>query len=361
MNLKFTPIAIIKYCALSLIVFSSINFQLTAQEVILKEPQFPAPEKELLYFNQEDFVFDTNSYNGTISKIDRIYIEYNSSGQALGTNTEINQPTKKFISNKKIGKQPILDVLGVSSIEKIKRRQFRLMVFDSLDYISYNYTFKNGVIVNKSDEFNVMTSYLYDDKGRLIKKIIDHDYDGENIEIATYNSKGQIIEFKSFDTRDGLSVYEKHYTYNNLNLLIELKEEEAYYSIPWFEIEEETKKPIVITQLDYKKYLADDRQVFEKKIVFKYDINHQLIEANQSHNVYSKDGTAYYNPEDYYNFNYNISYGKNKLYIDASLPSKRFYEYTFDDYKNPINIKSYVVNNSGKWLHKETVLNITYK
>ena len=98
MNLKFTLITITKCYVLCLIILSSINFQLTAQEVILKEPLFPAPEKELLYFNQEDFVFDTNSYNGPISKIDRVYTEYNSSGQALGTNTEINQPTKKFIS-----------------------------------------------------------------------------------------------------------------------------------------------------------------------------------------------------------------------------------------------------------------------
>jgi hypothetical protein len=335
--------------------------QLSAQGLILKEPQFPEPEKNVLYFLQEDFVFDTNAYNGQITKIDRVYTEYDSAGNSLGKNTNINQPIKKVVTHKKISKEPILDYLGVKTIKKVKRKTFELEILDTLNYEPLFYTLKNGLITKKANGFDGDVLYVYNDKNQLIKKVIDNEYGGENIELATYNSKGQILTYKSFDTRDGLSVYEKQYHYNNLGLLEKVKEEEAYYSIPWAEIEEKTKKPIEITQLDYKAYIEDDRQINEKTIDFIYDSNNMLIEANQNYNIYSKDGSAYYDPSDYDNYKYKISYEPNKLFVAASLPSKRLYEYTFDEKKNPINIKSYVVSNTGKWLHKETVLTISYE
>jgi hypothetical protein len=228
-------------------------------------------------------------------------------------------------------------------------------------YETVYYTLKSGIITDKSNGLDVIVSYSYDSNGRLIKKNVDNEYGGENIETATYNSNGQIVEYKSFDTRDGLSVYEKIYTYNSLGLLAEVKEEEAYYSIPWDQIEQETKKPVVLTTLDYKKYLEDDRMINEKVIVFKYNEENKLLEVKQNYNGYSKDGTAYFNPDDYDNFTYKIKHKPNKLFVEASMPAKRLYEYTFDSKNNPINIKSYVVTASGNWLHKETILKITYK
>jgi hypothetical protein len=360
MSLKFTLTPITKLHVFFIVGLYVFSFQLTAQQVILKEPQFPEPEDELLYFVQEDFVFNTNAYQGQISHIDRVYTEYNSNGNPLGTNTEINQPTKKYIINKKISKHPILDYLDVKTIKKVKRKTFELEVLDSINYENLIYTLKESVITKRESEFDEESIYIYNEMGQLVKTIKDNGYEGENIEIGTYNSKGQIIEYKSFDTRDGLSVYVKAYIYNTLGLLIQVKEEEAYYHVPWYEIEEETKNPIDVTDFDYKKYLNDNSQITEKTIDLKYNVNNQLVEVDQKYHVYSKDGSAYFDPADYNNFNFNITYGVNTLIVEAVLPSKRMYEYTFDHKKNPINIKSYVVTDSGKWLHKETVLNIVY-
>jgi len=361
MKKEFTLTTIIKMKYYIALLFTIFTFQISAQEIVIKEPQFPTPEKEVLYFVQEDFVFNTNNYKGEIAQINRVYTEYNQAGKSLGTNTEINQQTKKYIINKKISKQPILDYLDVKTIKKVKRKIFELEVFDSINYETLFYTLKNGRITKKLNGFDGDVLYVYNDNGKLIKKNIDNGYGGENIEVAKFNANGQITTYKSFDTRDGLSVYEKVYIYNTLGLLTQVKEEEAYYSVPWYEIEEETKKPIDVTDFNYKKYLYDDSQITEKTIDLKYNVNNQLVEVDQKYNVYSKDGSAYYDSADYNNFNFHISYATNKLIVEARLPSKRVYEYTFDHQKNPINIKSYVGVGANKWLHKETILNISYK
>ena len=195
------------------------------------------------------------------------------------------------------------------------------------------------------------TKYTYNKKGLLIRieKTDDYEYDEHVIKIV-YNKRGKVLQVKKVNNSDGTNVEITNYTYEN-ELLTKVETTSAHYFF------NQTDLNIPVEDIvNYDKYEQKDTYKIIGRTIFKYNAEKQLLSAETTEKGYSKaEGIRYEEHQRYV-----MHYERNKIIVNAFLPEKRQFVFTFDRYKNPIQIDSYVTDNH-KWLHKQTLLNIKYK
>jgi hypothetical protein len=324
-----------------------------SQSLDLEKPEFPAPEKELLYFFSDTYFFNPQHYFGRVKEVKKTQTVYNPDNTIISADTSKIKPTYKIIKNSALSKTPILDFIGIDSISKINKK-FQLFHFDEeLDYIYQIYEWKNGQIVSMIDHTSVLyyqTKYTYNAQNNVLKAVTTNDYGIEKNEIATYNKNGTISSKKRFETSDGINVTTTKYTYEN-ELLTQVEKQSILYFVPL----DVVKTPL--DKIDYSEYTDGDTFTNLNIINFMFNYKRELIKVTETSKYFSENSGINYES----NRTFTLEHSTNQLIIHAELPEKRTYEYIFDTLRNPKEINSYVVEADNTWLHKKTILNILYE
>jgi len=320
--------------------------------LVLEKPEFPSPEKALLFFFSETYFFDLHNYSENVQKVDNVRLVYHPDERIISADTSSFEFENHAFKDLRISRKPIIDHIGVDSISK-KGNTVQLFHFDEeMDYVYQVYELKDAQIVTSADLTSVLyysTEYTYNKKNKLLKVITTDDYNNKEIETATYNKNGTIRSKKSFETSDGISITTTTYSYKN-KLLTQVETHSVLYFVPL----DKEQKPI--EKINYSKYTDDDTFINLNTVDFLYNDKNELVKVVENSKGFSEnEGVNYENMQ-----TFDLEYKSNKLIINASLPENRRYEYIFDEYANPKEINSYVVEKDTTWLHKKTIFKILY-
>lgn len=320
--------------------------------LVLEKPEFPSPEKELLFFFSETYFFDLHNYSGNVQKVNNVRLVYHPDERIISSDTSSFGYENHAFKDRRISRKPIIDHIGIDSISK-RGRKFQLFHFDEYaDYMYQVYELKNKKIIGAAANTSVQyyhTDYTYNKNNKLSKAVTTDDYGIHEFEVALYNYNNAIIFKRKFESNDGITVTTTNYSYKS-NLLTQVEMYRILYLIPL----DEEQKPI--EKINYSNYTDDDTFVNLNISNFTYNDQNELIKIVKTNKGFSEnDGVSY---EDTKTFT--LDHGANKLIINASLPEKRTYEYIFDKLGNPKEINSYVVEKDTTWLHKKTTFKILY-
>jgi hypothetical protein len=321
--------------------------------LVLEKPEFPSPEKELLFFFSETYFFDLHNYSGNVQKVDNVRLVYHPDGSIISADTSSFGYENHAFKHRRISRKPIIDHIGIDSISK-RGSKFQLFHFDDYaDYMYQVYELKNKKIISAADNTSVHyyhTDYTYNKYNKLLEAVTTDDYGIHKFEVALYTYNNAIIFKRKFESNDGITETTTNYSYRN-NRLTQVEMYRILYLIPL----NEEQRPI--EKIDYSKYTDDDTFVNLNTSNFTYNDHNELIKVVETSKGFSEnDGVNYENTQ-----TFTLDYGANKLLINASLPEKRTYKYIFDKLGNPKEINSYVVEKDTTWLHKKTIFKILYR
>ncbi len=340
----------------------------------IKTPEFPTPERQFYDLLEEGKVTSAQAMNGSVKEVEVASSFYNRQGQknsAYRVSTLLDKQgqitDQRFFEN------------GEEQESYLAESRQEL---DSLDG-------HLRVTIHKEEEG--FREYLYKND-RLVKQIHDNGMDDTWEQIYTYDSHGRLIEKKTYtyellvDDNNELNAGAKKeidaeiVTYDGDRLLTK-----ARYSF-WDEvinidkIEYTYNADGLCTQYNYHydRYMADNlnrAEPLEQQAYHKSD----QVAGEETHLsgrfTFNKVGSInkfVLTDLDYNDFTeqYEVSYFFNKMTVKATFQdleegskkpsSEAVYEYTYDRYKNPVSIVSYLLENGKKRLDKETTLKITY-
>jgi len=241
------------------------------------------------------------------------------------------------------------------------------------------YVFKKGQLVLKEEqnyEDGFIDSIVFKYKNKLLVEKIHY----ASIGMDVVNDDGDIdensmlfteFEIKSYSKIDynktGLIVSYKHYQPNPD--IVEVTENKYHYN---------SKGQLENYTLVYNRYYAETIDVYSPPNTWQFNkegIIKEFFEETKGSYKYDTKGRIiahYLNKEnkeaEYYNVNYKtdghiISVVKD-YYIDYNYETLQLlnleYEYIYDDLKNPIHIRSYIIKKGKKYLDKSTRLTINY-
>lgn len=320
--------------------------------LVIEKPQFPAPEKEVLFFFSESYFLNLQHYFGNVKEVQYAHTIYKLDKSILSSDTSKIVYKNHQIKNLEISAKPILDFIGIDSISKNKET-LQLFHFDeAADYVHQVYELKDDQIIHATENTNVLiyqTDYTYHKNRKLIKISSTDDYGHEEIKTATYNKNGRLMTKKIFNENDGVHVLSINYRYKN-SLLVKVERHETVYFLP-DGIEKKS-----IDKIDYSLYTDNETFVQLNTVHLAYNENSKLSAITEIDKGFSKkEGVTYQKVR-----KFTLTYKPNKLLIIKSLKEKRAYEYVFDRFKNPKEINVYLIDKKIAWLDKKISFKITY-
>ncbi|GGG45031.1 hypothetical protein [Bizionia arctica] len=320
--------------------------------LVLEKPEFSSPEKDILFFFSETYLFDLRNYSMDVKELTFVHTVYTPDETRISVDTLRFKYENHFIKNPLISKKPILDYIGIDSISK-KGKTVKLFHFDEdLDYIYQVYELKNEQIISLADNTSVKyynTKYTYNNKRQLLEAETIDDYGIRELITATYNENNTISSKKRFETSDGVTITTTNYSYKN-DLLTKVERRSVLYFVPL----DQVKTPL--EKIDYSKYTNSDTFINLNTVNLTYNEKSELIKIVDTNKGFSEnEGVDYEDMELFI-----LQQKPKKLIIHAGLPKKRTYEYIFDDLGHPKEINSYVVEAHKTWLHKKTAFKILF-
>lgn len=331
--------------------FLLVSFYSVAQIVAVEKPKIPTPEKEVLFFLQENHLFNLDNYKGKIASVFKTKTGYKKDKSIITFDTITFFDKSNNI--KKINKFTFIDKIGIDSVVKRKNKSFSLFKKDAdADYMWQEFTAKNNKITEYADNGAVeylKEKYSYNSKNKLIRIGYSRDYSNYVVKL-TYNKQGKLQNYKMVNNSDGTQVEIIKYNYKN-NLLIGVQKMAAHYFFNQTDID------IPVEDIkNYDKYEEDDTFKNVENIRFYYNDKNQLIKAVKHHKKFSEvEGIRFEQTQQF-----TLTYKPNKLIVNATLPEKKQYVYTFDAQQNPIEINCFSFKNDVKILEEQTQLKITY-
>lgn len=327
-----------------------------AQTLVLEKPEMPSPEKEALFFLQNNYYNYLNNYKGNIASVFKKSIGY-TKDKAIKTldSITITSIKQNLFLKEQLNVTKLIDNIGIDSIVKKENNIFELYKFDKEVNNSWQkYTLQNNQITEYLDNGAVEyvnSTYSYDKFNHLYKIIVENDYGIQQIETALTTTDAKIVGKARLKKQGkGTLVTETNYSYKN-GLLVEISSSEIYYK---FQLKKETLKRLhhLLTTNFYHK----EAVLKYNETILTYNKKKQLIKVveNISKTYWTnlkKENTTK---------TFNITYKPNKLIVNMNLPEKREYVYVFDEKDNPIKIDSYIIDGNTKWLHKQVIFNIKY-
>ncbi|RZN79061.1 MAG: hypothetical protein EVB11_13005 [Winogradskyella sp.] len=350
----------------------------------IKTPQFPTPEKGFYSLLQEEKVTNPLALAGKVKQVTKIFNAYKN-GEVETSERELNiidedgniSESYLFFENEKFDNYSPKPKQETDSIEGFER----INVITDNDE-TFEYWYKDNKLMrqimleemyfeSEQKHYKWEEVYTYDSEGRLATRhIYDYDYIIEEeddyvwsskafkeSELATYKD-GLIIDKKMyFYLEDVVYIYDIVYSYDNQKQLKNYTVKYQGYSAENLDFE----KSLEVQNYSDAKKSKNTSKAFVGS--FEYDTDNRLIRFNLKDLILNNITESY-----------EVSYPENQMLVNAAINKfetqvdgntsktelKLQYDYTFDQYKNPIDIKSYYWLGDKKVLDKETTLEIVY-
>lgn len=338
-------------------VFCMLTFCVTAQALVIEKSEIPSPEKEVLFFLQDNYFNNLDNYKGAIASVFKTTTTYikDKSTRTFDTLT-ITSVKQNIALNQLFTSKKLIDKIGIDSVVKKNKNTYELYKFDEeSDYTWQRFTLKNNLITEYLDNGAVEyvnTTYSYNTFNRIDKIITKNDYGIKKVILGLTKNDGKVVGKTVFKKHPkGTLVIETIYSYKD-GLLVAISKNEKLYKFKLTENVLDLLHHFLTTTYYHKKAVL---KFYET--VFTYNKNKQLIKVVENN---SKTYWASLKKENTTKI-YNLTYKPNKLIVNTNLPEKKEYEYIFDAHQNPIEISSFGFVNNKKVLAKKTTLKIKYK
>ncbi len=252
-----------------------------------------------------------------------------------------------------------IDTVISSNTTKYTYKKGLLMVketqnFDDGVMDSVTFKYKKGKLTEKI-HYTSMGAFEVDDEGDVDESyMLFSEFEVASYTKITYTKLGLMATYSHYAPNpDIVEVQENRYTYNNEG---QLENYTLVYNRYYAETIDVYSKP------ETWKFETDgliDIFFEEVKGSYAYDVKGRIIKHQLEKN--NKESESYI--VDYTNNGFTIKmvtdYYKEYDY-ETLLHQDLEYEYSYDALKNPVDIKSYIIDAEGKYLDKSTTLKINY-
>lgn len=343
----------------------------------LETPQFPEPESQYYLLLGEDKINKPKALNGHIKQLERNYTVYSEDGNIEFYEIEILtiDKDKKLVTH-------TLNFNGDTSNEIQKPSPqttdnidgFKKITVIVNDERKEEYWYKNNKLVKYIitevliEAWEVV--FTYDKKGRLVKTTTyDYDFIVEEdqsvwvskglLGVTLANYKNDLLvskeEYRLWD--DVINTSKWYYSYETNGNLNKFDFNSVNYSADY-----------VDTETSFELQTFEGYKMIESNLTnltghFKYYSDNKLFSFSVVDNVIGD-----------FIENYSITYSNQQIVIDGHFQSfslnehgkqkkeekRELHLYTYDQFDNPITIKSYDYNNGKKVLSSDTKINISY-
>lgn len=318
---------------------------------ILKHPELPVPEKELIFFLNDNYFLNIDNYKGSIQSVIRNRTLFNSDGTINFVEKDTLQTT---ISKILLNNKQVIDKIGIDSIATKTNNEFELYKFDKEeDYLWGVYTLKNNIITEYNYNGAVTyshTEYKYDDTKNINEIITTNDYGLEKIERGLTDKNNNLRSKEVFKKLNGFIHTETLYEYKN-DLLHTIKTTERHHETALSKLILEHPYHLITPKLH------ENSSIIFNTINCSYNSNNKLAEVKKELTIINLSTQK----KSIYKEKYSLNYLSNKLIVTATLPNRFESEYVFDSFGNTTQINTYATDNNQKRLQERTDFKITYQ
>lgn len=351
------------------ILFLPSNIFLYSQNYTIQEPEIPMLEAALYQLLDDEKITNPTFLLGSIKEVETIFTLHPSPDNK---NTEVYTDTFVLDTQGQVIRFESSDEYSEREPSSFNQRPLRFKNDTIFKREEYTYVFNKGKLLAKYN-FEDSTSYTYKkDKIKTIKNYQreaseEWNEDGdENDPIILYYSEFELKSYQEAIYDKGLLVHKKTYDvfYETINTYVTKYEYDQNNRLQKFNLvyKRYTSDLIDISKNPKKwKFSEDyfvDGEILNRGGTVSYDtanriVNYQVSDSNNNKERY----TVSYNGKDM------VVKGSRKDYApdrDVMIPRDLEYVYIYDAHDNPIEIRSYIVNEGDKILDKSTKINITY-
>ncbi|MEP0266462.1 hypothetical protein [Dokdonia sp.] len=349
-----------------LILLLPINTILYSQNHTILEPEIPMLEGVLYQLLDDKKITNPTYLLGNIKEVETIFTLHTSPDNKT---TETYTDTFILNTQRQVTRFESSDEYSEREPSSFNERPLHFKndtIFKSEDY---TYVFSKGRLLTKYG-FEDSTSYIYK-KDKLLtikeyKRDVLEEWEEENDEITLYYSEFELKSYQEAVYDKELLVHKKTYDvfYETINTYVTNYEYDHNNRLQKFNVV-------------YKRYISDliDLSKDPKKWKFSenYFVDGEILNRGGMVSYDNANRIIAYQVSDSNNNEerYTISYSENDMVVkgsrkdyapqrDVIIPRDLEYVYIYDAQDNPIEIRSYIVNEGEKILDKSTMINITY-